>query len=608
MPETQEPLVRLRSSVRGMVLADETIVAAIGELVRGVMSDGAGEVPEAAKEALSGAGPVYVELRSGGELLHSGWGEGDDHGAALIDAVNAARGSGQAGDTVLVCLCFDFQTVDMGDERARRRLIANRDRGMRGIQLRAGEKVDRFCQLMAVQTNRKPEKLLDAFRQEHRLSMKDMSSDAVSVQTFDAAQIMVPLEAQRAPLPLIRGKRYFPIEKVTRENVQMLERELGDFMVRSTQSDGRMMYMYYPSRGTEDQKRQNMIRQWMATLSLCRLGTYRKDSKIHAVAEKNIRYNLRKFYHASGKLGLIEWNKKVKLGALALAILSLYEHPKRKQFKRQEQRMRATLDYLWQDTGEFRTFFKPADRNDVQNFYPGEAQLCWAFLWCENKDDDLLDRFMKSFRYYREWHFVEKNRNPAFIPWHAQAYYNVWLHTQDEELKTVRVRDERLVAGRSAMGRRTARRCPGTFPRPQSSIRAAARVVDRCLHGGLDRCLLHGAAGRGQRAAREVPAFDHSRPAQREPAHVPRRDQHVVRAKARSPARGRTDDRLRQHRSNRQHPAQSDGDSEDPRRVRRGRLSSLSGTPRGRTGPGWGGETAGGPARHRFKRRAEPSM
>lgn len=418
-----------------MVLADETIVGAIGDLVRGVMSDGAGEVPAAAKEALSGAGPVYVELRNEGELLHSGWGEGDDHGAALIDAIAAARASGKQGDTVLACLCFDFQSVDMSDQQARRRLIANRDRGIRGIELRAGDKVERFCQLMAVQTNRKPEKLLDAFRQENRLSMKDMQSDSVSVQTFDAAQVMVPLEAARAPLPLIRGKRYFPIEEVTRENVQMLERELGDFMVRSTHSDGRMMYMYYPSRGTEDQKRQNMIRQWMATLSLCRLGTYRNDAKVHAVAEKNIRYNLRKFYHASGKLGLIEWNKKVKLGALALAILSLYEHPKRKQFKRQEQRMRATLDYLWQDTGEFRTFFKPADRNDVQNFYPGEAQLCWAFLWCENKDDDLLDRFMKSFRYYREWHFVPENRNPAFIPWHAQAYYNVWLHTQDEELQ-----------------------------------------------------------------------------------------------------------------------------------------------------------------------------
>jgi hypothetical protein len=437
-PASQEPLARLHSKTRGLVLDDPAIVDAIGDAVRAVLG-GADEAGRgAADEALSGHGDVFVELRAAGELVAQQWGEDDNQALALMRAVAAARDATEdvaRVDAILVGLCFDYQDVDMADATSRRRLLANVHRGIRGIELRHGDDVQRISPTTMIATNRDAQKILDAFRNDRRLSMKDMSSAAVKVRTFGVAQVMVRVGGEPGALPLIRGKRYIPIEAVTKDNVEMLERELGDFMIKSVQSDGRMMYMWYPSRGVEDLKRQNMIRQWMATLSLCRLGHFRDDKKVFAAAENNIRYNLRKFYHASGKMGLIEWRKKVKLGALALAILSLYEHPKRKQFKRQEQRMRNTLDYLWQETGEFRTFFKPADRNDVQNFYPGEAQLCWAFLWRESKDPELLEKFMKSFRYYREWHFVEKNRNPAFIPWHAQAYYNVWLETGDDELK-----------------------------------------------------------------------------------------------------------------------------------------------------------------------------
>ena len=38
----------------------------------------------------------------------------------------------------------------------------------------------------------------------------------------------------------------------------------------------------------------------------------------------------------------------------------------------------------------------------------------------------------RSFPYYRAWHL--ENRNPAFIPWHTQAYCIVWEWTRDGEL------------------------------------------------------------------------------------------------------------------------------------------------------------------------------
>ena len=41
-------------------------------------------------------------------------------------------------------------------------------------------------------------------------------------------------------------------------------------------------------------------------------------------------------------------------------------------------------------------------------------------------------RFHQSFKYYRAWHL--ENRNPAFIPWHTQAYCIVWELTREGEL------------------------------------------------------------------------------------------------------------------------------------------------------------------------------
>jgi hypothetical protein len=41
---------------------------------------------------------------------------------------------------------------------------------------------------------------------------------------------------------------------------------------------------------------------------------------------------------------------------------------------------------------------------------------------------------MRSFRYYRKWHLEPRHRNPAFIPWHTQAYFIVFEQTHDREL------------------------------------------------------------------------------------------------------------------------------------------------------------------------------
>ena len=137
-------------------------------------------------------------------------------------------------------------------------------------------------------------------------------------------------------------------------------------------------------------------------------------------------------YAEEGEFGLILEKDKVKLGAVALAALALTESPWADELCRSATASRQPFDRLWRQDGGFRTFYRPARRNDCQNFYPGEALLFWANRVVATRDPALLARFQRSFEYYRAWHLG--NRNPAFIPWHTQAYCIVWELTRDGEL------------------------------------------------------------------------------------------------------------------------------------------------------------------------------
>jgi hypothetical protein len=387
-------------------------------------------------EALGGDDPVYVSLRAGGKRVAEAWGNGASqaHGlaSAVRDAAEAAGTEAAHVDAIEVCLTHDARPIAL-TKKNRRGLLANIHRGVRGVVLAAGQTRAIINPLRTIASNRAHHKVFEKFVADARLTEKDLEAGRAQAEVFEAWQLML----SRGPdgcraRSLFRGKRLVAQSEVSRAFVEDQQRVLGDFLCRNVRPDGRMLYIYYPSRAVDDRKRNNMIRQFMATVALSRTARFRGDDAIYALAEKNIRFNLKKFYRSTGKLGCIEYDNKVKLGAVALAVLSLLEHPRRAQFKRQEQRLWAMIDYLWEDTGAFRTFFKPQGRNDVQNFYPGEALLAWSFLYEETRDPRLLERFMKSMRYYREWH--RKQRNPAFIPWHVQAYHKVHRITEDQEL------------------------------------------------------------------------------------------------------------------------------------------------------------------------------
>jgi len=375
---------------------------------------------------------VYLALRKNGLRIAHGFVEGPDWPRAVLKGVEQLvrdRPAAAEADTVELCLPHSRSDVKL---RKGKPPLGDKDRGVRGLVLKRGSHTLERCPTQLVADNLSFSAMLEDFGKEQRLAEDALLEEATAEQ-YDAHQWLVRLD-QSTLQPMFRGNEVVKLDGVTAETTKQLAAGMTQWMKAQVQPDGRMVYMYFPSRGDEaPSSKNNMIRQFMATLCLQRIANREQTDAARELAGRNLRYNLATFFKLDGDKGLIDERGKYKLGGIALAALAIIESPFRAEFAEQEAALRRTVEFMQQPDGSFRTFYG-IEQNDNQNFYPGEALLMWATVLAEKPDDRALaDRFKRAFLYYREWH--RQNTNPAFIPWHTQAYYSVWKRTRDSELR-----------------------------------------------------------------------------------------------------------------------------------------------------------------------------
>jgi hypothetical protein len=423
---------------------------------------GGGAVPASLKK---GEAAVFVEARANGQKVGGGslWREGKTGEAALKSALQAMKkqlkdkGDLERADTLVLFLAHSFQTIDVDDDSGK---ISNVRRGLRGIEFIAKDKPTRVSPTEMLATNRDFKMVIERFEQSSGLGDGATKRGQVRTRTFEGDQMLFFLKtAPRKVEPMFRGNQLITMEEVTKDSTQVLADALSDYLFHNLQPDGRQIYIWWPSVGDEPnfKKKNNMIRQWMATVAMGRVARKNDEDPSNDDTEQlsrvatNIDYNLAQFFHeeplpadapkmsTGDTMGLIEFQGKVKLGAIALTALSIAEHPARERWQRQEQAIQRTINALWRDDGYMKSFMKPSNYRDFHNFYPGEALLYWSTLLEKDGLDvlapdgeKLLDKFMKSVWYFKDWHLA--NRNPAFIPWHTQAYYKVWKLTGDKKI------------------------------------------------------------------------------------------------------------------------------------------------------------------------------
>ncbi|HEX7168676.1 MAG TPA: hypothetical protein VF230_16970 [Acidimicrobiales bacterium] len=411
-------------------LADDDLDA-VADLARRALK-GDARPSRRGETALASERPVFAVVRVAGERVGSDWAVGASAADNVAAGVAAAAGQASAEersaiDVVELAIAHSFRSLELKGGGG---MPANVHRGVRGVELRFGDEVGRYAPTHMLATNRDFDEILDDFRSAHGVSDDEVGE--VTARTFEADQLLVPVDPSKPPVRMFRGNAVVDVGDVDGAAVERAADLMTTWLLENVAGDGRMTYTWWPSSGTESTSN-NMIRQWMATVALMR--GIDGDAARREVALRNLRYNLATFYREEGGLGVIDFDGEVKLGAVALAALAIVESPDRAQFAAQENALLRTIDRLWHEDGRFDTFLRPESRRgENANFYPGETLLLWATLWRESRDPALLDRYMRSFEWYRAWHLDEKNRNPAFVPWHTQAHVMVWRETRDPKL------------------------------------------------------------------------------------------------------------------------------------------------------------------------------
>lgn len=399
-----------------------------------------GEKPSAAalpEAFMRQRGIVLVIARARGERVGGWWRQEPTGAEALRSALDALRQDLDPAEreritTLEINLAHSFAPVDARTDRDR---LAHVYRGLMGIELAREGTAFRLAPTEMIAQNLSFERAIERLAERARVPAPLADDPSVLLRLFAADQLLIELDGPSARTTLMyRGNTVVPIETITKAKAEALAAAQTQWLFTNLQPDGRQVYLYWPSRG-EESTANNSIRQWLATVAMGRAARARGDVAWSERVEQNIRYNLAHSYAEddAGHGQIVEAGTTVKLGALAVAGLALVEHPARNAFAAQEAALRRTIDALWQPSGEFRTFWRPAERRDNVNFYPGEALLLWATLYAESRDPALLERILASQRFYRVWHLA--HRNPAFVPWHTQAYFKVWQATRSDELR-----------------------------------------------------------------------------------------------------------------------------------------------------------------------------
>lgn len=367
--------------------------------------------------------------------------EGGDWWAALERLLDEARVAiADVGDPVewaAISLLHDARRVDpFRNERDRNWLYSNVYRGLLGVAIDFSRSVTVLSPIQIVARNRGVRAMFEEFAGARGRSWEQFAASA-KVTAFWSDQVLVPIADGTPALHRHRWTRVVSPEEVSKASATALADRLGSWLLSHVDEQGRLTYVLDPARGDDpDPNDNNMIRQWMATIAMTRFAKATGAGReVFDVVKRNVDFNLRHYYRAERELGFIEWGGTIKLGSIALAALALVESVDRAAYERPERKLLASLDAAFDAArdGSFVTMFKPHSTTHGRNFYPGETLLTWATVWCETRSPQQLERFMTAFRYWRRWH--RENRNPAFIPWHTQAYFLVWKETRDDQLR-----------------------------------------------------------------------------------------------------------------------------------------------------------------------------
>lgn len=223
-------------------------------------------------------------------------------------------------------------------------------------------------------------------------------------------------------------------DSLSLQKIQAL-RELGEqWLIDNTKENGWFVYRYDPVTDTVPNSN-NELRQLMASRLLAEMAM--EENNLLALHKKNLGYIQNRFFVSSGDLARIEYERKSKLGAIAMAIRTYVASPLFAEYKLQAEQLAETILRLQTDTWLFRAWWKEPsyayDEDYLLTFYSGEAIVALMELYHKTKNQKRLQAALRAQDAYLQRYVeeIDERYYPAYVPWHTISLRYLWQETNE---------------------------------------------------------------------------------------------------------------------------------------------------------------------------------
>jgi len=221
---------------------------------------------------------------------------------------------------------------------------------------------------------------------------------------------------------------FVTIDEISLSSLNETLQLAADYVLRTQAPSGQIAYSYYPDRYLFSSDN-NMIRQFMTTFALAEMHGYTQDERFISAFRRNLAFNMDSYYTEQDGQGFIFYDNEANLGASALASIAARDL---QYYAHQRQKLIDFVLFMQNADGKFNTFHIPPNDTINQRFYSGEAMLSLIFMYYDTNNKTYLDAAQKSFEFYKNY-FIEKEKLPAFVPWHTISDYHLYKITNDKK-------------------------------------------------------------------------------------------------------------------------------------------------------------------------------
>lgn len=362
-------------------------------------------------EIVHGSRAVYVRLRQAGQHRNSAWLIGDATKTELSEWISAA--SSQADAT----LELTQVEADTRPQPVSRRHISDHQRGLWAFSDEPSNPNRWLAPNDVISGNRNHPKALQKY-------FGNSTDQDQSLSAFATRQWLYRPGAGNSWVLLDRQKLPMGARAVDRKGLEQFRDGLADWLYSQADQDGGLPYKYWPGNGRYSPA-DNSIRRFFGAFAMRQYAWQRGDGSQRRIAERCLTQLLDQRCRLNDGYGLILDRQGIKLGAVAVAGLTLLAGPVRSPELLTA--LYRTTRRLTTHDGGFKTFWWPHDRNENHNFYPGEALLFWAHLYRQTLDPVLRRQIDQGLQRYQRWH--RDQPNPAFVPWHTLALARMYETT-----------------------------------------------------------------------------------------------------------------------------------------------------------------------------------